>query len=363
MATRLLFHRADIFDLLEHQRASLKEEVGHLDAAALQNCSQDEIVHLLTTKYKLELPLLDEESAELSHRDVHVDVSQDPMRLILDRGRAFYIPGVEITFSVPFRGDPLLFDVRPSTFSTNPPIGDIKDREIQLTFTRTDKNAAAAKSDYEQVIKNIRQHLDWLRNSIEEFNTKIGGQVDSLVNQRRQQLSATADMIASIGLPVKHEPSSPDRINRADTRQLQRSIASPKKWDVFISHAGEDKVDIARPLAEALSKEGVSVWFDEFSLKVGDSLRTSIDYGLANSRYGVVILSKKFFAKHWPVQELNGLASRETNSRKLILPIWHKVNVEEVREFSPILADRVAAKSEDGLERLVEQVTGVLRAD
>ncbi len=132
---------------------------------------------------------------------------------------------------------------------------------------------------------------------------------------------------------------------------------------MFISHASEDKNEIARPLAEALRRKGVSVWYDDFSLKIGDSLRASIDYGLANSRYGAVILSKHFFEKHWPVQELNGLASREVNSKKVILPIWHKVGFDEVREFSPTLADRIAAKSEQGLEGLIEQIVGVLDQD
>jgi len=93
---------------------------------------------------------------------------------------------------------------------------------------------------------------------------------------------------------------------------------------------------------------------------MGDSLRASIDYGLTNSRYGVVILSKDFFAKHWPVQELNGLATREVNANRTILPIWHKVGFEEVRGFSPTLADRVAARSEQGLGRLVEQIVDAL---
>ena len=67
---------------------------------------------------------------------------------------------------------------------------------------------------------------------------------------------------------------------------------------------------------------------------------------MANSRFGIVILSPRFFEKHWPVQELNGLASREVEGQKVILPIWHNVSFEEVRRFSPILADRVAVKSD-----------------
>lgn len=107
----------------------------------------------------------------------------------------------------------------------------------------------------------------------------------------------------------------------------------------------------------------MAVWYDEFSLKLGDSLRSSIDYGLANTRYGVVILSKHFFQKNWPVQELNGLSTLEVAGKKVILPVWHNVTADEARAFSPILADRVAAKSDIGIEALVEQIINILEQD
>jgi hypothetical protein len=82
-------------------------------------------------------------------------------------------------------------------------------------------------------------------------------------------------------------------------------------WDIFICHASEDKEAIARPLANALKQAGLDVWYDEFTLTLGDSLRRKIDHGLARSRYGAVILSPHFFAKEWPQRELDGLTTKE----------------------------------------------------
>jgi hypothetical protein len=87
-----------------------------------------------------------------------------------------------------------------------------------------------------------------------------------------------------------------------------------KDYDVFISHASEDKDAIVRELAEALDGEGLDVWYDEFELRVGSSLRRSIDQGLANSRFGVVVLSNAFFKRDWPNYELDGLVTREMAS-------------------------------------------------
>jgi hypothetical protein len=116
-------------------------------------------------------------------------------------------------------------------------------------------------------------------------------------------------------------------------------------YDVFISHASEDKDDFVRPLAEELVKIGVKVWYDEFSLKWGDSLRSSIDKGLANSKFGVIVISTSFITKKWPEYEVNGLVAKEINGENKILPIWHKVTKTDVMKYSPSLADKLAMNS------------------
>jgi len=359
----LLFSRVAIFDVLEHQQQALKTEVNQLDSSTIEHVTEQELVRDLAAKYKSEMPALEEDKAYTSYREVEVDVSQDPMRMIWDRSQPFYIKGTEITIGVPFKGDPDLFQIRPTTSTLNPPGGEVHGNEIHLTYTRTDDNAAAVRSEYERALRDIKQHLGWLESSVADFNSKIGQQVQGLISQRKQKLAAAAGMVAAIGLPLKQKESQADAKPQLATKSLSKSISSPKKWDVFISHASEDKDQLVRPLALALRKKGVSVWYDEFSLKMGDSLRGSIDYGLANSRYGVVVLSKNFFAKHWPVQELNGLATREVNGKKVILPIWHRVSFEEVRDFSPMLADKLASTSDTGLDKLVQDIIGALEQD
>ncbi|WP_413711676.1 toll/interleukin-1 receptor domain-containing protein [Rhizobium sp. Rhizsp82] len=128
-------------------------------------------------------------------------------------------------------------------------------------------------------------------------------------------------------------------------------------WDYFISHASEDKLAIAQPLASYLSLAGFRVWYDEFSLKVGDSLLQSIDAGLAGSAFGVTILSRSFFAKKWPKSELSGLFSLEGEAKK-ILPVWHDVDAATVASYSPVIADRVAVSSAKGLQAVAAAIVG-----
>lgn len=114
------------------------------------------------------------------------------------------------------------------------------------------------------------------------------------------------------------------------------------EYDVFISHASEDKDEFVRPLANALIKRGVKVWYDEFEMKIGDSLRRKIDKGLANSKFGIVVISKDFIKKGWTNYELDGIITKAVSGEQIILPIWHKITKKEVIDFSPSLADKLA---------------------
>lgn len=114
------------------------------------------------------------------------------------------------------------------------------------------------------------------------------------------------------------------------------------EFDVFISHASEDKA-YAATLVEAVRKAGIRVWFDAESMSWGDDLRCSIGRGLSNCRYGIVIFSKAFLArKKWTEYELNGLFARETIGVKRILPIWYDIGHADLLKYSPAFADRLA---------------------
>ena len=121
-------------------------------------------------------------------------------------------------------------------------------------------------------------------------------------------------------------------------------IAADEEYDVFVSHAYEDKESFVDEFVEALRSQGLKVWYDTDKLKWGDSMREKIDKGLSKSRYGVVVLSPNYIAEHkyWTKAELNGLFQVETVNGKTILPIWHNLTKKQVTEYSPIIADRKA---------------------
>ena len=164
-------------------------------------------------------------------------------------------------------------------------------------------------------------------------------------------------------------PLPPIRDQRPALAEIAENIAEvapedadqAREFDVFVSHASEDKDSIVRPLAQALHARGLDVWFDEFELQIGDSLRRKIDAGIARSRFGIVVLSHAFFAKDWPQYELDGLVTMSVSGKQVLLPLWHEISKDEVMSQSPSLADKVALRTSDySIKEIAEEIAAVV---
>ncbi|MCT9077002.1 DUF1883 domain-containing protein [Streptomyces fulvoviolaceus] len=181
----------------------------------------------------------------------------------------------------------------------------------------------------------------------------LGGSVRSGVRVEQQPTALppfreTSDLASLSG--IRHE--APPHFG-ADDEQV---------WDVFISHASEDKAAVAKPLADYLQAAGLKVWLDVSELRIGDSLRRKIDRGLARSTFGVIVLSGPFFAKGWPQYELDGLISRHVSGEQNLLPIWHNITKDEVMAQSPSLADKIArSTAQFTIEEIAREIADVVR--
>jgi len=122
----------------------------------------------------------------------------------------------------------------------------------------------------------------------------------------------------------------------------------------FISHDFRDKEEIASKIALDLVKMNCPVWYDEYSLRVGDSLRETIEKGLKECRKCILILSPNFLSNEgWTKTEFNSIFTREIIEKKnLILPIWCDITKRELFDYSPILADRVGINWNKGHENV-----------
>ncbi len=263
-------------------------------------------------------------------------------------------------------------------------------QRLQRDSAKLSKDEASKTKRISQVQKSVTRNTSAAsvrskQREIDRLQTQIVGilekraQLDKKIADRTVELHTAQRKLSSA--QAEEQQKFIDSIRRAEQttqQQLLHEISQARgrismaaggrhpgenneSYDFFISHAHEDKDDLVRPLAEALQERGLVVWYDEFELKVGDSLRRSIDRGLAKSRFGIVVLSPSFFAKNWTQYELDGLVAKEMLGGKVILPIWHKVSKNEVLGYSPSLADKVALSTsqytvEELADRLVDAI-------
>jgi len=174
----------------------------------------------------------------------------------------------------------------------------------------------------------------------------------------------TSVRVLPTALPeIKQRPLSeiPSLILNSFAAEDGGSNESPQ-YDVFISHASEDKDAVVRPLANALKDRGVVVWYDEFEMRIGDSLRRKIDKGLANSRFGIVVISRDFIKKGWTNYELDGIMTRAVSGEQILLPVWHNITKKEVVDYSPSLADKVARNTAvNTVEEIADEIASLIQ--
>lgn len=248
--------------------------------------------------------------------------------------------------------------------------------QLQTSITKTTtastlKTKLSEISRKEQENAQIKKKLSDLQKKKTDIQNKLLKENQNLAKAEaleRKKLDALAKKQQKE--EIEHQKKLKREIEsiKASTQHITGATASPyldvtpePEYDLFISHASEDKDDFVRPLAETLQGLGLKVWYDEFSMRVGDSLRRKIDSGLRNSRYGTVVLSADFIKKEWTNYELDALVAREMNCHKMILPIWHKITKTDVMNYSPNLADKIALNTSfSTIEEIAHQLADVV---
>ncbi|MDE7243035.1 MAG: DUF1883 domain-containing protein [Oscillospiraceae bacterium] len=146
------------------------------------------------------------------------------------------------------------------------------------------------------------------------------------------------------------------------TEVYDRTVPLKNKYDIFISFVPEDRGDVARPLAHYLTQKGVPAGFEEFEIKDGGWIE-SLDKGLSNCRYGIVIISRNMILKRWKAYEWESAAAKITSGLKPVFPVWHNVNQEEIAEYSKSLSKKPARwTGRSSIETIASEIAGIIRS-
>ncbi len=204
-----LFCEHDLGAVLSNQANKMVGEIDSMDPNALLNASVQSLTEALADKYKVGMIQLKEDQITVEQIEASIDVSGDPFRVIFDRNEPFYVKGTGISFYIPFDGDKELFKCKPATYTLNPPHGSVRGNELILYYQRTDHNAEAIKSTFENEIGRIRQYLQWISGDVSQFNQSLTSSAKSHIEERRSKLLRDRGLVSALGFPLRRREGVP----------------------------------------------------------------------------------------------------------------------------------------------------------
>lgn len=243
-------------------------------------------------------------------------------------------------------------------------IADLEKKKAALDKKAADEQKRAANIS---ISKNasaatVRSKLKQRENHLAIANktsSESAALAKKIADKRKKRNDAAAHLQREEAKAQKEQDKATKRLQQAYEQRIEElqalsipSVLSTSKtgentlpeYDVFVSHAWEDKAEFVDEFVGELRKLGIKVWYDTSEIKWGDSMRAKIDDGLKKSKFGVAVLSPDYIkdGKYWTKTELDGLFQLESINGKTLLPIWHKLTKKDVMEYSPIIGSKLA---------------------
>lgn len=242
----LLFNKYDLHEVFKSIIEKAREEVDSIPEKQFLFSNDNEVIEHVFSKLQV-IPIeLHEEAKQMEPQETKVDVRYDYNRIIRDKSQPFLIPGLEIIVSIPFSGDPLLWECQPSSYTLNPPrayvkkaIGKDEYGYIQIVMScPTDalKDGSEFKQHIEKTLGDIRSYLKTIKNEIDGHNQRIRTHIQQCVENRRQRLGKHAEIVKVLDIPLKRKSGAPDMtelpIKRRIIRPLPTTPSSPSELGI-----------------------------------------------------------------------------------------------------------------------------------
>lgn len=184
-------------------------------------------------------------------------------------------------------------------------------------------------SRYDGIISGLGNGLYQYSPDFHFYDPEVSG--ESLIHNLRVLCGRMQSYLAT------HYPATEMNSSKEKTKMM---------YDVFISHANADKIDYINQLKQSLDKLRIRVFYDKDTLEWGDKWKEKILEGVDQAEFAIIVISENYFGREWTERELREFLNRQnSNGQKIILPILHKITVEQLKEKYPAIADIQALDS------------------
>lgn len=246
---------------------------------------------------------------------------------------------------------------------------DKKIADLEKKKATLDKNAAVEQRKATNITISKNASASTIRSKLKQRDNHLAAAAKASVesaalakkiaDKRKKRNDATVHLQKEEATVQRKQDKAAKQIQQFYERRIEelqaRSVPAPlptsrmeentlPEYDVFVSHAWEDKAEFVDEFVDKLRKLGIKVWYDTSEIKWGDSMRARIDDGLKKSKFGVAVLSPDYIkdGKYWTKTELDGLFQLDSINGKTLLPVWHKLTKKDVMEYSPIIGTKLA---------------------
>jgi hypothetical protein len=300
-----LFNRYDSYSVQQHQRQKMVEAIGQAESELIRSADAEELARQFADQFALEAPTLTEAALSITVDETEVDVTGD-FRFGAWGPGPHNVPGIRVTYYVPYSGDRQMFDITPSTRNLSMRPVDLGDGELQFAYERPDQDVMATKAEVDREIQQVKESLNWLRNDFQTFNATLLAAARESIEARKSRLAQMSRGAQSIGIPIRKPAAA---ANGPVRETVQRGTEVPTRrvaehYDIALSFAGENRAYVEE-VANGLKAAGISVFYDGFETATlwGKNLIEHLATVYQNSRYVVMFVSKEYVEKAWTTHE------------------------------------------------------------
>lgn len=232
----LLFYKGDLSGTLRKQITQIPIKVDAIPKDQFLVSNEEDIFENIIDQVEIDPLVIYEDRMEMEPKETKIDVSGSKERVFFgDRG-PIYVDGVEITISIPFTGDPVLWDLRPDHWTSVFPHAKIhqpgKDGIgfLIIVFTQLkDESANKVKSGFDEELERIKIYLKSQKQQVDSFNASLPGYIQGAIKARKEKLKTFDGIIEMLGIPLKRREDAPLIEPIPIKRKLIRPLPPPPK--------------------------------------------------------------------------------------------------------------------------------------
>lgn len=213
ISDNLLFHEAQLSDVLRAQLATVTKEVDKLSEDQFLANSDDQIIEYVFSEMAIDPLVIYRDQMSLAKPQEDRKVQVDSFT-----GQEYEVPVIRMLLSIPYTGESDLWKMEPSTFKFNPPRGDYSPQQgnekagilrFEIEFTQGGYTNEAIKNDVEQNLKSIDDYLGWIKHDIESHNPQLKNEIIRQVVQRRERLGKIQSVTKTLNIPIYPREGAP----------------------------------------------------------------------------------------------------------------------------------------------------------